>query len=163
MPSVASLEKQQYYGHPRNAFWPLIAELLEFELSEDYTANVEQAKEHGIAIWDVIGECKRPGSLDSAIVKGSERMNPIPQLLRKHTRLKRIALNGGTAAQLFKRHILPKIDASNVTVFTLPSTSPANARMNFQTKCEAWRPLFRDTLASQAGDTNLSGNTSSIS
>jgi hypoxanthine-DNA glycosylase len=143
MPSVASLEKHQYYGHPRNAFWPLIAELLDFELSADYSSNIEQAKMQGIAIWDVIGECVRPGSLDSAIVKGSERMNPIPQLLREYTGVTRVALNGGTAAQLFKRHILPEIDASNITIFTLPSTSPANARMNYQTKCDAWRPLFK--------------------
>jgi TDG/mug DNA glycosylase family protein len=148
MPSVASLEKQHYYGHPRNAFWPLIAELLEFELNEEYTANVEQAKQHGIAIWDVVGECERPGSLDSAIVRDSERMNPIAQLLREHTGVKRVALNGGTAAQLFKRHILPEIDASNITLFTLPSTSPANARMNFRAKCQAWRPLFNDAPTS---------------
>jgi len=159
MPSVASLEKQQYYGHPRNAFWPLIAKLLNFELSEDYASNVGQAKENGIAIWDVVGECVRPGSLDSAIVRGSERINPIPRWLREHTGVKRVALNGGTAAQLFKRHILPEVDAKNITVFTLPSTSPANARMNFRTKCEAWRPLFNDTPVSKPGETQLPGST----
>jgi hypoxanthine-DNA glycosylase len=145
MPSVASLEKQQYYGHPRNAFWPLIAELLDFRLNNDYASNVEEAKAHGIAIWDVVGECTRPGSLDSAIVKGSERLNPISQLLLEHPEISRIALNGGTAARLFNQRILPEIQASGVMVFSLPSTSPANARMNFQDKCEAWKPLFEKT------------------
>ena len=69
MPSVASLEKQAYYGHPRNAFWPLMAKLLGFELSVEYASNVAQIMDRHIAIWDVIGECERPGSLDSSIVK----------------------------------------------------------------------------------------------
>ena len=142
MPSVASLQKQQYYGHPRNAFWPLLARLLGFEISEHYTANVEQAKAHDIAIWDVIGECERPGSLDSAIVKGSERINRIPELVTKHPDLMRIGLNGGTAVKLFKRHCLPNLDAGRVIIFSLPSTSPANAGMTFEAKCEAWRPIF---------------------
>lgn len=142
MPSVASLEKQQYYGHPRNAFWPLLSRLLSFKLNTDYAINVDQVKARNIAIWDVISECERPGSLDSAIVKGSERINPIPELIEKHTGLIRIGLNGGTSAALFKRHCLPDLDASRLTIFSLPSTSPANARMTFQAKCEAWMPIF---------------------
>ncbi len=142
MPSVASLQKHQYYGHPRNAFWPLMSELLEFELSSVYACNVKQVKRCGIAIWDVIDECQRPGSLDSAIVKGSVRINPIAGLLRTHPGLKRIALNGGTAARLFKRHILPDIDTDTLAIFSLPSTSPANARMNFEVKYDAWRVIF---------------------
>ncbi len=142
MPSVASLEKQQYYGHPRNSFWPLLARLLDFEISKHYTVNVEQAKAHDIAIWDVIGECERPGSLDSAIVRGSEQINQIPELVAEHHGLIRIGLNGGMAVKLFKRHCLPNLDAGRVTIFALPSTSPANAGMTFETKCEAWRPVF---------------------
>ncbi len=143
MPSVASLEKQAYYGNPRNAFWPLMAKLLGFKLSEEYTSNVAQLLRNNIAVWDVIGECERPGSLDSAIVKGSERMNPIPELLTDFPGLKRIGLNGGTAGKLFKRHVLPALDTSHFTIFNLPSTSPANAGMNFNAKCDAWRPLIQ--------------------
>jgi TDG/mug DNA glycosylase family protein len=142
MPGVASLEKKQYYGHPRNAFWPLMARLLGFEKHDLYTRNVEQIEQHGIAIWDVIGECERPGSLDSAIVKGSVRTNPIPELIAEHSGITRIGLNGGTAASLFKRHCLPQIDTDRIEVFYLPSTSPANARMNFETKCKAWQVML---------------------
>jgi len=142
MPSVASLEKQQYYGHPRNAFWPLLARLLNFELSADYASNVDQMEARNIAIWDVIGECERPGSLDSSIVKGSERINRIPELIEKHTGLIRIGLNGGTSATLFKRHCLQNLDTRRITIFNLPSTSPANAGMTFDAKCEAWKPIF---------------------
>ena len=36
MPSVASLEKQQYYGFGRNAFWKVIYAVLGREPDEDY-------------------------------------------------------------------------------------------------------------------------------
>lgn len=142
MPSVASLEKQQYYGHPRNAFWRLMAQLNGFEWQDDYARNVAEVSRRGIAIWDVIGECERPGSLDSAIVKGSERLNPIPQLLHQNPGIQRIALNGGTAAGLFRRHCLPALQAEKYRIFNLPSTSPANARMSFEEKCRQWQPLM---------------------
>lgn len=142
MPSVASLQKQQYYGHPRNAFWPMLARLNNFCLSEDYALNVLQAKQHRIAVWDVIGECVRPGSLDSAIVKGSERINTIPAFLEAHSGIRRIGLNGGLAAKLFERHCLAQISAERYEIYNLPSTSPANAAINFAEKCRRWQPLF---------------------
>jgi len=144
MPSVASLEKQQYYGHPQNAFWRIVAQLNDFQWQPDYAQNVSQARQRGIAIWDVIGECERPGSLDSAIVKGSEKLNAIPELLLRYPTIFRIGLNGGTAAKLFKRHCLPRMDADAYRIISLPSSSPANARMTFVEKCQHWQVLFDD-------------------
>lgn len=145
MPSVTSLNQQQYYAHPRNAFWPLLAELMGFELYTDYARNIAEVTARGIAIWDVIGECERVGSLDSAIISGSERVNPIPHFLENHPRITRIALNGGTASRLFKRHCQPDLNPEQYEIFSLPSTSPANARMNFTAKCTAWQPALKDT------------------
>ena len=143
MPSVASLEHQQYYAHPRNAFWPLLARALSFELGS-YAQNVDQIKHGGIAVWDVIGQCERPGSLDSAIVKGSEVINPIPALLEEHSSIRTIGLNGGAAASFFKRYCQPELPADHsLKIIHLPSTSPANARMNFDEKCARWAPLFQ--------------------
>ena len=143
MPSVVSLDKQQYYAHPRNVFWSLLARLLSFKLHAEYANNVAKVTQNGIAIWDVIGQCERLGSLDSAIVKGSEKINPVADLIEKHPSIRAIGLNGGAAAGLFKRHCLPRFDADNVAIHYLPSTSPANARMNFEQKCAAWEPLFK--------------------
>ncbi len=36
MPSEASLQKQQYYGYGRNAFWPILYALWDEPFEEDY-------------------------------------------------------------------------------------------------------------------------------
>lgn len=119
-----------------------MARLNGFEWQDNYAHNVTQVRYRGIAIWDVIGECERPGSLDSAIVKGSERLNPILALLEQYPVIQRIGLNGGTAASLFRRHCLPVLPAQTYNIFDLPSTSPANARMSFEEKCRQWQKLI---------------------
>ena len=52
MPGVRSLQKQEYYGHPRNAFWPLIAELTGHRPSDDYAAKTAMLHEARIALYD---------------------------------------------------------------------------------------------------------------
>ena len=70
MPSRESLARQQYYAHPRNAFWPIITELLGIE-SVEYADRARGIKELGVAVWDVLADCIRPGSLDSDIDDGT--------------------------------------------------------------------------------------------
>ena len=74
MPSQASLDRQQYYGHPRNAFWPILGTILEMT-SDRYEDRAQQAVDHGIAIWDVLRDCIRPGSLDSSIDEKTAVLN----------------------------------------------------------------------------------------
>ena len=68
-PGQASLAARQYYAHPRNAFWPLMAALTgESDLAQQpYAARLQRLLHHRIALWDVVDRCVRPGSLDSAI------------------------------------------------------------------------------------------------
>lgn len=130
MPGEASLRQQQYYGHPRNRFWPLMAMLCDIDAVLPYPQRIDALNAAGVAVWDVLDECVRRGSLDSAIERGSEVANPVAELCTRLPALRAIALNGGKAAQAFARHIEPRFDDAlrqRLTIHRLPSTSPANA------------------------------------
>ena len=135
MPGVASLEAHRYYAHPRNLFWPLLAEIVGFDANADYARRCSALLNAGIAVWDVLGECRRSGSLDSAIDRARERPNDLAALLRSHPSIRRVLLNGGKAAASLRRHH-PHI---NIETITLPSTSPANASIDRARKLAAWR------------------------
>ena len=67
-PSEASLAAGQYYAHPRNHFWPLLAAVLDEPLPTlAYPARLARLKARGVAVWDTIVTCERRGSLDTAI------------------------------------------------------------------------------------------------
>ncbi len=55
MPGVRSLEEQQYYAHPQNRFWPLMARLLgEREAPAAYEDRLRMLLRRHIALWDSI-------------------------------------------------------------------------------------------------------------
>lgn len=140
MPGVASLLKGQYYGHPQNAFWPIIASLAgAAEVPERYEKRIEMLQGAGIALWDVCRSCRREGSLDSNIC--DETPNDIPGFLAAYPSIRAVAFNGGPAHRLFKRHIGLNAIGEGRTVVTLPSTSPANASWSFDRKLAAWSEL----------------------
>ena len=140
MPGAMSLAKRQYYGHPRNAFWPIMARLCDRELPEDYALRKAMLLDAGIALWDVCGECEREGSLDSNICH--EKPNRINELLRSYPSIRAIAFNGQGAARLYRKHFGPL--ASEYGPLILPSTSPAHA-VAFDKKLDGWMRL-RDLL-----------------
>ena len=67
MPSVVSLEAGFYYGHPRNAFWRILAEVFHAPLPETIDEKKALIVGHQLALWDSLTACEREGSLDSAI------------------------------------------------------------------------------------------------
>ncbi|CAM4110422.1 DNA-deoxyinosine glycosylase [Bordetella muralis] len=140
MPGVASLREQQYYAHPRNAFWPIAAQLYGFGAQASYQVRCEALKANGIALWDVLQACERPGSLDANILAASVVPNDFEMLFRLHPGIERVCFNGAKAAALYKRHVLPALGLSReLLYFELPSTSPAHAAMSLQDKSTAWR------------------------
>ena len=137
LPGVASLEKAQYYGHPRNQFWRLMSDIIGEDIeTASYPERLEGLLRHHIGLWDVIGTAKRQGSLDSNIKEVSP--NPLGDLIGKLPNLKALAFNGQKAAQLGIKE-LQKIDAK-LPYYILPSTSPAHA-VAYDVKKAAWIKL----------------------
>lgn len=144
-PSVRSLALQQSYAHAQNLFWPLMGEMFNAGPELDYAERIQRLQAHAIGIWDVYECCERSGSLDSAIVRASEVANDIPALLKQHSSIAAIALNGGHAQRAFRRLVLPKIGPAqhaSLSLMDLPSTSPANASMTRQHKRDRWLELL---------------------
>ena len=143
MPGVASLDAQQYYAHPRNAFWPIVGELFGVEWSEDYAQRVIQFQRLPLVLWDVLRNCQRAGSLDADIEAHNLVANDIARVLRDYPAVSVIAFNGATAHLLFRRHVLHRLDQGcQPALLRLPSTSPANARLDLAAKLDRWRVLL---------------------
>ncbi|KIQ19664.1 DNA-deoxyinosine glycosylase [Rhodococcus sp. MEB064] len=139
MPGVASLRAGQYYAHPRNAFWPIMAQLVDFRADDPYDDRVAALTASGIAVWDVLELCTREGSLDSAIDADTAVANDLAGFVTDHPTVRRIFLNGAAAEKLFLRHVrLPRAVACR----RLPSTSPAHASSTLAEKTEAWRVVM---------------------
>jgi double-stranded uracil-DNA glycosylase len=105
-----------------------------------YPERVARLTAAGVAVWDVLHQAHRPGSLDSSIEHDSLVPNDFAAFFAAHPRLRTVAFNGGTAALLFRRHVLRTLpDAAGFTFLTLPSTSPAHAARTRAQKLELWR------------------------
>lgn len=146
MPGVASLQAQRYYAHPRNAFWPIVAAVGGFAADAPYAQRLAALQQRGVALWDVLQSCERRGSLDSDIAPASQRVNDFAALFAVQPGLRAVLCNGGTAHDLFVRHVAP-IAPPGLTVVRLPSTSPAHASSSFLQKLAAWRQALTPWLA----------------
>lgn len=140
MPGVASLEAQQYYAHPRNAFWPIMAAIFELDSDAPYVTRCQQLTDAGVAVWDVLKACHRPGSLDQHIDAATIEANDFNVFLKQHPSIEAICFNGSKAEQLFCRSVLANL-LSVPALEKLPSTSPAHAAMSFPQKLAAWQRI----------------------
>lgn len=137
-PGAASLQAGHYYAHPRNQFWPIMSAILgraliDLEFKHRYRCLIAG----GIALWDVVDQCVRPGSLDSDIREAMD--NEMLNLVERLPDLRAVFFNGQYAARrarLFERRCL--------TLRVLPSTSPAFAGLSADKKREAWCAAFRE-------------------
>lgn len=138
-PSVRSLELRQYYGHARNAFWPIMLALFAGQSGLDYPSRIKLLTDSRVAVWDVLHAVERPGSLDASIVGESAVPNDIGGFLAVHRDVTTVFFNGVAAQTLFKRHVAPGLSLGPaITFHLLPSTSPAHAARSFDVKLQAW-------------------------
>lgn len=130
-PSVVSLGKAQYYGHPQNHFWRLVGAVIAEPLPEmEYEQRLRMLLKRRIGLWDVIGACKREGSLDSDI--RNPRHNDFDRVTNIAKQLRRVCFNGKTAGRME-----PLFAGRGFETIVLPSSSPANT-MRFEAKLEQW-------------------------
>lgn len=137
MPGDKSLELSEYYGHAGNRFWKTIAAITENELPVTYADKKELLAKTKIGVWDVCRIANRKGSLDSAIK--NEVPNDLEGFIARHAGLKVIGFNGAKSEALFNKYFKR---SSSLKYISLPSTSPANAAVNFDSLCEIWRRLL---------------------
>lgn len=145
MPGVRSLELHQYYGHPRNLFWPLMAELVGVPINAPYPERLALLNAAGIGLWDSLKAAVRPGSLDSSIIRDTEVANDFPTFLAQHPQVRAIAFNGKKSEDVFTKHILNAGHAAlfeDIALLALPSTSPANAAIPLAEKQNRWRTIL---------------------
>lgn len=134
-PSPLSFESGFYYGHPRNRFWPLMAQLT----GENVPVTVEEKKalliRNRIGLWDVLDSCDIIGASDASI------RNPVyhdVHGLLAERNIKAVFFNGAQAENLF----LKQKSGLSVPSFRLPSTSPANAAFSMEKLLSRWQVIL---------------------
>lgn len=142
LPGDASLNAGHYYAHPRNAFWPILSQLLQIELSTlPFSQRYTLLQAHQIGLWDVVARAQRQGSLDAAIAQTT--LNPLTQRCLALSQLQLVAFNGQTAAKLGRKLIPGYINQA-----VLPSSSPAHT-LHFLNKLEQWQSALNPFLRNE--------------
>lgn len=135
-PSAISLARREYYANPRNNFWKIMESVIDMPTDLRYEEKLTVLQSSGIGLWDVVHQCKRPGSADSAI--RDPIMSDIRSLLARYPGISLFACNGRTAESGLN-HIFHLQD-DRVTVRYLPSSSPAHA-IPYPEKVRSWQIL----------------------
>ena len=145
MPSVASLNAKQYYGHPDNLFWDIIFRVCiqgwkcDEVVSTEYNVKQDLLLKNKIALWDVLKFCDRKGSLDRDIL--NQIHNDFINFFSKYPGIKNIFFNGKSAEKYFANYKKEPIIYLNRTFTTLQSTSPSNTTNSFHI-LKQWRQIL---------------------
>lgn len=137
MPGIASLERQEYYAHPRNHFWKIIYTLFDnMPVSASFNEKISFLQDNRIGLWDVLENCDRQGSLDVHIKNQTE--NDFGSLFQEFPSITKIVFNGKESYRYFSKKFG---QIEGITYYVMPSTSPANT-MSFENKLEIWSSCF---------------------
>mgnify|MGYP001567098929 FL=1 len=138
LPGEKSLQMAEYYAHPQNRFWRVLAKLTNSPLPIDYGEKIDLLLKNNLGVWDVVKTAKRIGSLDTNIL--DEVPNDLEGFIEDHPNLEVIVFNGSKSQKLFDKYFIRE---PNLKYLELPSTSPANATYNFERLCERWLQIVR--------------------
>ena len=143
-PGTVSLARREYYAHPRNRLWSVLARIYDcgdLDPGSAYPARISALRRNRIALWDVLASCERADALDASIRPDTAVANDFDEFFARHPALCTVLLNGGAAATWFSRLVLHQDVWADcpITVIPLPSTSPANARWSLDDLARQWR------------------------
>lgn len=133
IPGDRSIAENEYYAHPQNRFWRLLAILTDNTPAETYADKLKILTSNGISLWDVAGKAKRKGSMDSSIKEYT--VNDIDKLLARTPTIKAVVFNGKTAERFYDSGFKRR---DGVEYLTMPSTSPANAAYGMERLIDKW-------------------------
>ena len=139
IPSITSLEKQEYYGFTHNRFWRIMSQFFNCDFA-CYEEKVSCMKQNHIVLWDVIHSCEREGSLDSKI-KNVE-VNDLESLLKKYPTIRVVLCNGKKSYELYQKHFLHL----SIHCLCMPSTSNANRSISEETLFAEWTKALQKYL-----------------
>lgn len=137
IPSPKSREQGFYYGHPRNRFWMVLADVLGEELPETLEAKKLMLTKHHIALWDVLDSCEIKGASDTSI------KNPVANdmnVILDKADIKAIFTTGAKADDLYKKMCY---SVCGVPSIKLPSTSPANCGCSYEKLREGYSQILK--------------------
>ena len=148
LPGEESLRKQEYYAQKHNAFWKIMERIFGISHLLPFTARAELLKEKHVAVWDVCASAKRKGSLDSNINTVSVVTNDFVDFFEQHKKIKTICFNGRKAEEIYRRKVWDTLPPTmqGYAYISLPSTSPANAGINFQQKSLRWQEAINQII-----------------
>lgn len=143
MPSPASREQGFYYGHPQNRFWRVIAAIFDEPAPRAIEEKRDMLLRHHIALWDVLASCEIEGASDASI--RDAQPNDLARIFDAAD-IRAVFATGTKAGELYRKLIEPTL---GVPCTTLPSTSPANAKMKLADLVDAYGkallPLLGET------------------
>jgi len=137
IPGEESIRSNQYYANERNQFWHIIYTLFNSKLDNIYQERCNFLFKNKIALWDVLHNADRLGSLDTSIKNGIP--NGFNTFLSTYPNINKIIFNGTKAESLFKKHF--KNIYYSFECLTVPSTSltPRVYVKSLEEKLDIWR------------------------
>ncbi len=151
IPGNASLTVEEYYAHPRNAFWPIMSQLFSISLNLNYEQRCKQLIHYNMALWDVMAHCQRTGSLDTNIKNKSIRTQNFNDFFHLHNKINAVFFNGTKAEKEYNKRVAPHLDPqhAHLQYQRLPSTSPAMATLSHEQKAIQWSIVKQVLYASE--------------
>ncbi|RDU64862.1 DNA-deoxyinosine glycosylase [Helicobacter sp. MIT 14-3879] len=132
-PSVISRNVEFYYGNPKNRFWNILEEIFCYSKLLTIESKTLFLLTNKIALWDIIYKCEILDSKDDSL-KNITPNNLEPIL----PNIKAIFCNGIISNKILIRFYPHLTKQYFIDIFTLPSSSSANARYKLKDLVVKW-------------------------